>query len=193
MRLADGRIRKLRTSCKQSGCAHELTFSCYNGKPLLADDRSREFMVDALARARQTHDFELWAYVIMPEHAHVLLLPRRADYRIAAILKSIKRSVARRAMRQLRASAPNALEAFRVMRPSGRVEFRFWQQGGGYDRNLINTDAAWAAVEYIHLNPVRRGLADAPADWRWSSARWYDGSTDVVLSMDGCPPTERVR
>jgi putative transposase len=30
-----------------------------------------------------------------------------------------------------------------------------------------------AAIEYIHMNPVRRGLVKRAVDWKWSSASWY--------------------
>jgi putative transposase len=32
-----------------------------------------------------------------------------------------------------------------------------------------------AAIDYIHRNPVRRGLVERAIDWQWSSARWYEG------------------
>jgi putative transposase len=123
----------------------------------------------------------------MPEHVHVLLYSLKATYDMSAILKSIKLSVSRRAVRFLQAEAPSFLPRLRVTRPDGRVEHRFWEQGGGYDRNIYNDKIAWASVEYMHMNPVRRELCDTPMDWRWSSARWYAGMDDVVLPMDGTP------
>ena len=142
MRLSNGRVRKLRKSCEQPGCAHELTFSCYQRRPFLGKDRTRHWFIEALRRAREVHDLELWAYVIMPEHAHVLLLPRRDDYSLSAILKSIKQSVARRAVLYLRKERPERLRDIEVRRPSGRLEHRFWQQGGGYDRNIVDAGTA---------------------------------------------------
>jgi putative transposase len=187
MILPDGSIRKHRTSFNDPGHAHELTFSCLQGLPLLSKDRTREWLVAALDAARRKWDLELWAYVIMPEHAHVLLCPRPAEYDIGAIRKSVKQAVARRAVRFLRAEAPRWLDRLQVV--EGRKRFyRFWQAGGGYDRNIYQADVAWTAVHYIHGNPVRRGLVACPTDWPWSSARWYAGLGDVRLSMDDCPP-----
>ncbi len=57
--------------------------------------------------------------------------------------------------------------------PTGRVVHRFWQRGGGFDRNLYERDAIQKAVEYIHGNPVRRGLVERAEGWEWSSAREY--------------------
>jgi len=79
MRLPDGRVRKFRRSSEDPGCAHELTFLCYRGLPLLGRDRTRRWFVNALAQTRARHDLELWTYVIMPEHAHGLSGKRRRD------------------------------------------------------------------------------------------------------------------
>lgn len=58
-------------------------------------------------------------------------------------------------------------------------KFRFWQDGGGYDRNYWSTDEIWNQVNYIHNNPVRRELVDSVTDWKWSSAK------DWILDVDG--------
>jgi len=153
----------------------------------LKKDRTRLWFIDALKKARDTHGLDLWAYVIMPEHAHVLLFPRWEGYSLPAILKSIKQSVARRAVLYLRRERPERLRDLEVRWPSGRVEHRFWQQGGGYDRNVVDVNTAWKVVRYIHANPVRRGLVAGDVDWPWSSAGFYAGVENVLLEMDGCP------
>ena len=152
--------------------------------PLLSKDRTRQWFIEALDKARNKLHFKLWAYVIMPEHVHVLLLPLAPGAEIAPILKAVKQSVSRKAIAHLRANAPEWLERLKVTRPTGRVEHRFWQQGGGYDRNINNPATARKVIEYIHNNPVRRGLVDTPTEWEWSSARWYAGETDVKLRID---------
>lgn len=68
--------------------------------------------------------------------------------------------------------------------PSGKVAHRFWQRGGGYDRNLTQTKTVHATIDYIHANPVRRELVATPEDWYWSSARYFVGRTDVPLVPD---------
>jgi putative transposase len=140
MRFHDGRIRKLCKRFNEPGDAHELTFSCHHKLPLLAKDRTREWFIKALTMARKRHDLGIWAYVIMPDHAHVLIYPRRKVYSISAILKTIKQSVARRAIDYLREHSPDWLTKLEVRWPSGRCEHRFWQQGGGYDRNIVKLD-----------------------------------------------------
>src|SRR6266850_1310847 len=183
MRYEDGTVRKLRRAFDLPGHAHELTFSCHLMLPLLDRDRTRQWFVEALAAARARYRFELWAYVIMPEHAHVLLFPTGEKYSIPIILKAIKQPVARRATNFLREHAPTWLEKLKVTRPNGRVEYRFWTQGGGYDRNIFEPKVALASIEYLHNNPLRRGLVSTPDEWLWSSAAWYAGKP-AKLEMD---------
>jgi len=42
-------------------------------------------------------------------------------------------------------------------------------------------------IEYIHNNPVRRGLVAEATDWIWSSARLYAGDNRVPIRMDELP------
>jgi putative transposase len=189
MYLPDGTIRHRRKSIDLSNHAHELTFSCYNGYKLLSKDKTRQWLVDSLDRARRKHHLQLWAYVLMPEHCHVVVLPERSEYQTSWILETIKKGVARRALNFLKRKGPSSwLERLTARHPSGEIERHFWQPGGGYDRNIVTMAALVGAVHYIHANPVRRGLVAQPTDWEWSSARWYEGETDVRLKMDATMP-----
>ena len=69
-------IRKKCHRYDRPGDAHELTFSCYKRLPLLSRDRTRKWFIEAIEESRKILSFDLWAYVIMPEHAHVLIRPR---------------------------------------------------------------------------------------------------------------------
>ena len=83
---------------------------------------------------------------------------------------------------------PSFLAKLTVTRGDGTKEKRFWQAGGGYDRNVIEPTTLAKVIEYIHLNPVRRGLVERPEDWAWSIARWYAGFRPVPLEMDPTLP-----
>jgi putative transposase len=45
-----------------------------------------------------------------------------------------------------------------------------------------------AMIEYLHMNPVRRGLVGRASEWRWSSAGWYEGADRCGLIPDPIPP-----
>jgi putative transposase len=101
-----------RKTCKRHnnpGDAHALTFSCFQRQPFLSKDRSRQWLIEAIDRARDKLHFHVWAYVIMPEHAHLLVWPTEAVYDISDVLNSIKQSVAKRALLFVQKHAPEFL------------------------------------------------------------------------------------
>ncbi|MCK4485937.1 MAG: transposase [Desulfobacterales bacterium] len=165
------------------GHAHFLTFSCYQQLPLLSRERTRRWFIEAVGDARERHGFALLAYVIMPEHIHLIVFPLLPAYDIAVFLKAIKQSVARKAKHFLRDHNQAWLENLTVQRGS-RKAFRFWQTGPGYDRNIHSKKELFEKITYIHNNPVRRGLVSTPEEWKWSSARWYSGKRNVELAID---------
>ena len=176
--------RKIRRSWDEPGHAHFLTYSCYQRLPLLTRDRTRRWVLDALEATRRKLDVALYAYVIMPEHVHVLLCPHRADAEMRRILVALKRPVSDAARGYLeRTEDDKWLDRLSVEYPSRRV-FRFWQPGGGFDRNIFREKNVPAVIQHIHANPVRRELVEQPTDWPWSSARFWDGRRDVPLTMD---------
>jgi putative transposase len=182
--------RKTVKSYEEPGHAHELTFSCFRRMPLLNRDRTRQWFIDALDATRKRRNLALWAYVIMPEHVHVLLYPRDVVYKIRHIRTGFKVSVQRKALTYLRDHAPQFLSRLRDEQPNGKVHYRFWQRGGGYDRNVTELSTLLAMIQYIHDNPVRRGLVTRATDWIWSSARFYEGMRDIPLLMDPLPPLD---
>jgi len=68
--------RKTRIAWNEAGHAHFLTYSCFQRLPLLTRDRTRKWVIAAMEDLRQSLHVAHWAYVIMPEHVHVLLYPQ---------------------------------------------------------------------------------------------------------------------
>ncbi len=166
----------------RAGHAHELTFSCYQGHPFLAKERTCLWLVDSISNARRKHDFDLWAYVFMPNHVHLILCPRREQYSISTILQAIKQPVARKAIQYLKTSNPAGL---RLLATGQQIRpYEFWQKGGGYDRNIVNVETLIEAVRYIHNNPVRKGLVETPDQWRYSSASAWDSDRPGPIPID---------
>jgi putative transposase len=177
------RQRKTIRHFNDPGHIHFLTFSCYRQIPFLKSDRAKQWLVEAILRAREKHQFALVAYAIMPEHAHLLIQPLTRQYDTAAILKSVKQPVARKAKRFLEEENLVWLEKLTVRRGCREV-FRFWQAGPGYDRNIRDEKELLEKIQYIHNNPVKNGLAVTAEDWPWSSAGWYLGRYDGKIGID---------
>lgn len=180
-------IRKLRRDSSEPNGVYELTFSCFRRFRFLDRNRTREWLVDSLQDARRKLSFELWAWVIMPEHVHLLLRTREDESTVGRIRSAVKEPVARKAIRFLEENAPDWLPRITVTEGT-QTRRRFWQPGGGYDRNVIEPNTAHTMIDYIHHNPVRRGLVEKATDWEWSSARWYAGIFPAKIEMDRTLP-----
>jgi putative transposase len=168
----DKHIKKTCIRLNIPGQAHELTFSCFQKRKFLSKDSTRFFLKDAIILAREKHNFDVWSYVFMPDHVHLLIYPNNNSYSISKILQSIKQPVSRKAIAYLKENNPNGLSLLATGQRHN--PYRFWQDGGGYDRNIEKEKTLINVVNYIHRNPVRKVLVDNPGDWKWSSfGDWY--------------------
>ncbi len=186
-------IRKTCRRYNESGHAHSLTFSCFRRQPFLRSERTCTWMIEAIELARQRQGFDVWAYVIMPEHVHLLIYPPADGYDISRILSTLKQPVSKRAILFVRREAPAFQPRMTDVRPNGKTRLRFWQRGGGYDRNLWTPKHIWETIDYIHANPVRRELCGVETEWRWSSARAYStGEADPIrVDVESLPDDPR--
>jgi putative transposase len=133
---------------QQTGEFHFLTFSCYRCRPYLSTVAAMELFEDALERVRLRYLFAVAGYVVMPEHVHLLVSePRRAL--LSKAIQALKLSVSMRSR-----------------------ERPFWQ-AHYYDFNVSTHEKFVEKLRYIHRNPVRRGLAAKPEDWKGSSFPHY--------------------
>jgi REP element-mobilizing transposase RayT len=121
-----------------------------SGPRWLQDDRVAQCVADALQYGEiDLNLYELRAWVVMPNHVHVLLNP---NAKLSRITKSIKNFSAR--------------QANSILGLTGRP---FWQDES-YDHWVRGPDEMELIVRYIEDNPVSAGLVDRPETWRWSSA-----------------------
>jgi putative transposase len=112
----------------------------------------------------------------MPEHVHLMLRPDPDVADATEVCRAIKQPVARRLPHRWRTLDARVLHRLAV----SQDRHRFWQAGGGFDRNVRDEDELLRELWYIHANPVSRGLVDHPSQWAWSSARGYLGLDDRV-------------
>jgi len=146
---------KTRKSWNEFGHSHFLTFSTYDRRPYLADDRVARLFAKNINKAAEELEFVVLAYVFMPDHAHLLIHPIREVYSMDGILQAMKQGTGQ------------------VAKNKGWISTRLWLPGGGYDSNLSNSFARRLAISYIHMNPDRKEIVDDPFVFRWSSANWF--------------------
>jgi len=138
----------------QRGNRRQETFFC--------DDDYQAYL-DLMAEWCGEHKVEVWAYCLMPNHVHLIVVPKSAD--------GLRRAIG---------------EAHR--RYTRRVNFRegwrghLWQ--GRFASFVLGEPHLLAAARYVELNPVRAGLVTAPSKYRFSSARaHFKGKDDCLVKV----------
>ncbi len=169
----NGPHRKLVRHYHEPGDLHELTFSCHRRLPLLTNDSWRQQLAQCINAAGRQTGITLAAFVFMPEHVHLLVIPSSAKPEIDRYLGLIKQPFSKSIKELLTDTNASLVNRLTVKERPGKTCFRFWQEGPGYDRNLNTPASIEAAIDYIHRNPVRRRLVTRAIDWKWSSASWY--------------------
>jgi REP element-mobilizing transposase RayT len=115
---------------------------------------ARTDIAQLVARAIQFFDgdrYVLRAWVIMPNHVHVVFFPT-PNQTVGAIVRSWKLFT--------------AVRANRILNRTGRA---FWQPES-FDHWIRNDEECGRCCRYVHNNPVKAQLCKAPEEWPWSSA-----------------------
>jgi putative transposase len=113
-----------------------------------------------MAQSQARAGIEVWAYCLMPNHVHLVVIPSRPDSLAVWFGEAHRRY----------SSAINRRQEW---------QGHLWQER--FHSCVLDEQHLWAAARYIELNPVRAGLCAAAGDWPWSSARAHLRGTDDAL------------
>jgi putative transposase len=153
-----------------AGDVHFLTFSCYHRLPLLTP-AYRDVVLQALERVRRRYRLVVLAYVVMPEHVHLLVSEPQRDT-LSTAVQALKLSFIRMLEGSAVPTSRKTGETWGIPVHGGSGSHRFWQTRF-YDFNVWTDKKRIEKLRYIHRNPVKRGLVTSPGQWPWSSYRWY--------------------
>lgn len=143
---------------------HHVTQRGNRRQPTFFSDEDYRLYLRLLGEWSRRAGTAVWAWCLMPNHVHLILVPSHEDGLRAALAEAHRRYTRR----------INAREDWRG---------HLWQSR--FASFPMDEDHLLACARYVELNPVRAGLAARPEHWRWSSARAHlglgrDGVTDPV-------------
>jgi putative transposase len=130
-----------------------------------------ELYRNLLAESCKLARVECWAWVLMPNHVHLILVPRDEDG-LRSCLAPVHRAYAG------------------IIHARRKKSGHFWQ--GRFGTTVMDEDHLVEAFRYVLLNPVRAKLASKAEQWEWSSARAYlkgrdDGLTNTAPMLSRFP------
>ena len=141
---------------------HHVTQRGNNREQVFFDKQDRRIYLEFVRQYSRKHQLDIWAYCLMPNHLHLLVVPRNE--------KSMARAVGLGSQSYTRYLQRKYLR-------SGRI----WQNR--YFSCIVDTDEhLWAVARYIEMNPVKAGLVTRAENYQWSSARYHLlGKPDTLL------------
>jgi REP element-mobilizing transposase RayT len=154
--------------------------------PVFRTDEMKKVLCRAIDEARKSAGFLLFAYVVMIDHLHLLTSRPSTTSDVLRVLKGL---TARRVIDYLKVN--NYLTSLAKLAHQERernYKHSLWQM----EKNVLPIFSEGMFMEklnYIHLNPVRAGLSERASDYRWSSARIWQGCPleNEPLSVDKDP------
>ncbi len=152
----------------EAGHIHFVTTTCYDKKLFFSQSWTRKLVMDAINHMRSKKGFLLLGYVLMPDHAHFLLVPAPCQT-ISKAVKHIKWY--------------SAIKLLASLRKKGMDEKALWKPGF-YDFNIYTQQKLMEKLNYCHMNPVKGGLVESPEKWLYSSFCNYENEDDSVFRVD---------
>ncbi len=161
---------------------HHVVQRGHNRQAVFATEDDFHRYLEDLREVKQAFNVRVYAYCLMTNHVHLLLVPGESAESMAKLMKTLAGRATRRRNRQ-----------------EGRTG-TLWE--GRYKSSPVETDRyLLACCRYIELNPVRAGMVSRVEDYRWSSFRQRMGLVDdnwldadpCYLALSDCPVERRRR
>jgi len=143
-----------------------------------------EILLASLSCVLREHDADLYAYVLMPNHIHLVVKMPELES-ISDLMRDFKKFTSTQIRKQLESEDKEGWLARlrKNARRSGKSQvFKLWMDRFD-DFVITDEDTLRKKIQYIHNNPVRAGLAEHPEDWPYTSARAYLGVGSSYLPV----------
>ena len=152
----------------------------------------KHIVLDSLKFCQEHKGLEIYAWVLMTNHLHIIADATKDDICIGDIMRDFKKFTSKRIVDAIHNNPQESRKDWLMdkcwLRGSNDhkiSDFKFWQDG--YYTEVISTyDFYKQKLDYIHMNPVRQEIVQRPEDYLYSSARDYYGEKgllDVIVQQ----------
>lgn len=150
-----------------------LTCTIVGWLPIFTHPENVEIVLNSWRFLTNNARLTIYGYVIMENHLHFIASSERLTKEVA----DFKSFTARQIIDQMQSrNLHHILDQLRMLKAAHKTdrEFQLWQEGS-HPQQIMNEEMMRQKLEYMHLNPVKRGYVDKAEHWRYSSARDYSG------------------
>ena len=146
----------------------------------------KHIVLDSLKFCQEQKGLDIYAWVLMTNHLHMIVGSRRDDVAVSDILRDFKKFTNRNVVKAIQENIQESRKEwildrcwFRGANDRKITNFKFWQEGN-YIEVINSYDFFKQKLDYIHNNPVRQEIVSRPEDYWYSSARDYCGEKGLL-------------
>ncbi|HNV52501.1 MAG TPA: transposase [Tenuifilaceae bacterium] len=166
-----------------TGYSYFITITLVEWQKLFHIPLYAEIITDSIRYCQKNKGLELFGYVIMPSHIHLIA---RAELRpLGEVMRDFKKFTATRIVERLSKDLEHqpmlAVFADAANRIKRNKNYKVWQDGF-HPEVITSSQFFYQKLKYIHDNPVEAALAELPEQYPYSSARNY-AELDYVLEI----------
>ncbi|MEQ8554071.1 MAG: hypothetical protein RIC06_13975 [Cyclobacteriaceae bacterium] len=159
----------------QPGKVYLWTNSIRDGRAIFLNSLNREIIVKTLRKFVWQAEINVYAFVIMPNHVHLVWEVMAEDDNIS---ESFRRETTSQIIENLKVCFPESVKSYHLKR--GINNYNIWRKRPKL-AELNSNQQIKEAISYIHENPVfdRWGIVKSIAAFKWSSAKFYESGNDT--------------
>ena len=169
--------------CKidKQDAAYFLTLTITDWQYVFKEDRFKNILVDGLNFCVEKKGLEIFSYVIMSTHMHLIARAKNED--LSFVIGGFKKFSAIKILNILRKENPNSIYLYKfseaAKKHSRNENFQFWKYGN-HPEEVYSPKFTLSKIKYIHNNPVDAGMVARPENYYYSSAYDYAGKKGPV-------------
>ncbi len=163
-----------------------LTFQVVDWVDLFTRQVYRDIIIDSFKHAIEHKDFQLFAYVIMSNHIHLIAHSGKGE--LSNTIRDIKKYTSKKIIETIYTIVESRREwmlnqfSFNAKKHSRNKSYQVWTHEN-HAILLYSPEFTAEKLEYLHQNPVRAGIVINPEDYLYSSARNY-ADMDSLLNIE---------
>ncbi len=159
-----------------------LTISIVEMIPIFTNSEYMNIIIENFKFYQKNQQLKIYSYVIMDNHLHIITSHKN---NLIQKIQNFKSFTAKEILKQLQTDKRKLiLNILKQFKKDYKTEssYQLWQEGN-FPKQIQNIEMFNQKVEYIHYNPVRRGLVSNELHWVYSSAKNFAG-LEVNFEVD---------
>ncbi|MBL7858548.1 MAG: transposase [Cyclobacteriaceae bacterium] len=150
--------------------AEFLTVTCLEWKLILAEDRFKDIIIHSLTYLVKSRRIYVYGFVIMSNHFH-LIWQMIGENKRSDVQRDFLKYTCQQILKTLQKEQSETMSALLVNAKDRKHQV--WERNS-LGVPLWTSEVFWQKLDYVHNNPVKAGLCKVPADYKYSSARFYE-------------------